>query len=269
MGMRDMPDSPNVLHLNPPPPRREDQVDQLRVRVYPDRQLMGQAAAADVATRLHAALRRQATVRVVFAAAPSQNEFLAALAAISGLDWTRVTAFQMDDYLGLPADAPQRFSRYLADHLFDAVLPGTVHRIEDDDVTSGRYTRLLAEAPIDLVCLGIGENGHIAFNEPEIADFADPALMRIVALDETSRMQQVHDGCFAKFADVPTRALTMTIPALVSAQEIVGIVPGPAKRAAVHATLTGPITPRCPASILRRHPNATLYLDAESAGEEG
>lgn len=245
----------------------EETVDQLAVRVYATRQAMGDAAAAAVATRMRDVLARQAELRMIFAAAPSQNELLAALCQAEGIDWARVTAFQMDDYLGLPPDAPQRFSHYLADHLFDHVHPGNVQMIDGTnsaEVERTRYADLINAAPIDIVCLGIGENGHIAFNDPPVADFHDPEMVKVVTLDAASRHQQVHDGCFAHLDDVPTDALTLTIPALLSGEALFCIVPGPTKRAAVHATLRGPVTTECPASILRQHPTCILYLDEAS-----
>ncbi|MGH2560755.1 MAG: glucosamine-6-phosphate deaminase [Thermomicrobiales bacterium] len=243
-------------------------VDRLRVRLYGDRRSMGAAAAVDMATAMRAALGRQSGVRIVFAAAPSQNEFLDALAGAPGIDWSRVTAFHMDEYAGLSPDAPQAFGRYLTERLFDCIQPGVVHLIDGSNPAEhecARYAALLRAAPLDIVCLGIGENGHLAFNDPPFADFDDPATVRLVELHQASRRQQVNDGCFARLDDVPTHALTMTIPALLAATMLSCVVPGPAKRHAVTATVNGPITPACPASILRTHPDCTLYLDVESA----
>jgi glucosamine-6-phosphate deaminase len=243
--------------------------DRLAVRVYQERQAMGEAAAAAVARQMRNRLAQQRGVRIVFAAAPSQNEFLDALAGSSGIDWSRVTAFQMDEYLGLPPDAPQSFGRFLTDRLFDRVRPGAIHRIDPCNGAAAecaRYVRLLAAAPIDIVCLGIGENGHLAFNDPPVADFDDPVWMKVVALDAASRRQQVHDGCFPTLAAVPTHALTLTIPALLSGETLFCIVPGPAKQAAVRCALHDAIAPACPASVLRSHPHCTLYLDEDSYG---
>jgi glucosamine-6-phosphate deaminase len=242
-------------------------VDRLRVRVYPDRQAMGAAAAGDVAARLRALLAGQARVRAIFASAPSQDELLAGLADAEGIDWSRISVFHMDEYLSasLPPDSPARFGMFLRQRLFDRVRPGEVHLIQATDapeVACRRYADLLAEAPIDVVCLGIGENGHIAFNDPPVADFDDPALVKVVDIDTVSRQQQVNDGAFARLADVPVRAITLTIPALMSGRHLVCVVPGERKRAAVACTLRGPIGISCPASILRRHADATLYVDA-------
>ncbi len=245
----------------------EEILDGLRVRVYPTRDEMGRAAARDVADRMRGLLASQGRVRMVFASAPSQNELLDHLVRAEGLDWSRVTAFHMDEYIGLEPDAPQSFGRFLRDRLFDLVHPGRVHLIDSTRPAGEeceRYAALLAEAPVDIVCLGIGENGHIAFNDPEVADFEDPLPVKVVELDERSRQQQVNDGCFDTLDSVPRHAITLTIPMLLSGRALFCVVPGPTKREAVRATLRGPVSPECPASVLRRHPDCTLYLDADS-----
>jgi len=250
----------------------DEQVDQLRVRVYPDRKTMGEAAAADAAAAMIEAIRGRGAVRVAFAAAPSQNEFLAALAANREIDWSKVTAFQLDEYVDLPPDAPQLFGTFLSGALFDRVRPGTLHLIgptgslEEGQARAREYAALIDAAPLDIVCLGIGENGHLAFNDPPVADFDDPQRVKVVELDTACRRQQVNDGAFLAFDDVPTHAVTLTIPTLMSGRRVVCIVPGPAKRTAVRETLHGPISTACPASILRTHPDATLYLDPDSHG---
>jgi glucosamine-6-phosphate deaminase len=249
---------------------REFQVDNLRVRVRPDPAQMGAAAAADAAAALRAVLARQTEARVVFASAPSQDQLLSGLAQADGIDWSRVTAFHMDEYVGLPAGSAQSFAAYLQDHLFAAVNPGRVEfmgTLDEPEAEARRYAALLAEGPIDLVCMGIGENGHIAFNDPGVADFNDPRSVKPVALDARSRIQQVNDGCFASLDDVPTHAITLTVPALTGGQHLVCVVPGPRKAEAVARTLQGPITDQVPATILRQHPSATLYLDSDSAGD--
>lgn len=245
------------------------QVDKLRVEIYSSRLLLGLAAASDVGASMKDLLSTKAHVSMVFAAAPSQNEFLAALAAQQGIDWSHVVAFHMDEYIGLPATAVQRFGYFLAERLFDRVKPGVVHYLDgnasDLEKECQRYAQLLRQNPPDIVCLGIGENGHIAFNDPGVADFADPELVKVVELDERCRLQQVHDGCFPDIESVPKRAITMTIPALMSGKFLHCVVPGRMKAEAVKSTLHGPITPDCPASILRRHDHAILYLDVDSA----
>jgi glucosamine-6-phosphate deaminase len=243
-------------------------VDRLRVQIYRSRQAMGIAAAQDVATEMRRILGRKSTLRMMFAAAPSQSEFLEALGQAADLDWSRVTVFQLDEYLGLPPDAPQSFGRFLRDNLFDRVRPGIIYFI--DGAKSGsaeaeRYASSLAAAPIDIACLGIGENGHLAFNDPPHASFDDPAAVKVVALEEASRQQQVNDGCFPSLDSVPTHALTVTIPTLMSGRRLFCVVPGQAKAEAVRNALSGAISPACPASILRRHANCTLYLDVDSS----
>lgn len=238
------------------------------VRVYPDRRALGKAAATDVAAALRADLAAMPIVRMVFASAPSQDALLSALAAEPGIDWSRVVALHMDEYVDLAADAPQRFGRYLQERLFDKVRPGQVELIgalSDPVAEAERYGKLVTAAPIDIVCLGIGENGHIAFNDPPEADFDDPVAVRVVRLSETSRQQQVNDGCFAALPEVPTEAITLTIPALFSGRRLFCSAPGSTKAAAVRDAVHGPIDPSCPASILRRHPACTIYLDEESA----
>jgi glucosamine-6-phosphate deaminase len=242
----------------------------LQVKVFPNRRALGQAAGEQIAAKMRALLAEKTAIRMIFAAAPSQNETLAALCAAPGLDWPRVTAFHMDDYLGLPADSPARFSHYLQTHLFSAVKPGRVQLIAaraDPSDECRRYAALLGEAPIDIVCLGIGENGHIAFNDPPVADFNDPQTIKVVELDDACRQQQVNDGCFPSFAAVPTHALTLTIPTLMSGSHLFCMVPGPAKRSAVHRTLNGGVSTECPSTILRQHRDCTLYVDEDSYGE--
>jgi len=227
---------------------------------------MGNAAAAAVADAMHARLRTQKQVRMIFAAAPSQAEMLDALCREPGIDWSRVTAFHMDEYIGLRPEAPERFAIWLDRHVFDRVPFGEVHRIvpePDADLAARAYATELAAAPIDIVCLGIGINGHIAFNDPPVADFADPLDVKVVPLDEICRRQQVDDDCFARLDDVPHTALTLTVPRLLRAGQLFCVAPGAAKRDAVRRTLYGPLSTECPASILREA-NCTLYLDRES-----
>jgi len=235
--------------------------------IFATRQEMGIAAAKAAADFLRHSLSAQETVRAIFAAAPSQNEMLAALVEAKGIDWNRVEAFHMDEYLGLDTAAPQRFARFLETRLFHKLPFRAVHLIDTDIAEPvEHYERLLRSAPIDLVCLGIGENGHLAFNDPPVADFDDPVWVKVVELDETCRQQQVNDGCFATLNDVPRQAITLTIPALLSGKRLVCTVPGPTKRQAVFRTLNDPISTTCPATVLRTHSACTLFLDKDSAG---
>jgi glucosamine-6-phosphate deaminase len=232
----------------------------MRVETFPSRAAMGRAAAAAVAEELRHRLAAQHDVRMVFAAAPSQRELLDALAEEPGLDWRRVTAFHMDEYLDLPREAPQRFGAWLREALFDRV-PLRPHFVDDP----GDYAALLAAAPIDLVCLGIGDNGHIAFNDPPVADFHDPADVKVVELDRACRQQQVDDECFATLDDVPHRAITLTVPRLLAADRLFAVVPGRRKAEAVRRTLLDPIGEACPATALRLHPDCRLFLDEDAA----
>ena len=248
---------------------REMRKDDLVLRAYATRQEMGAAAGAAAAAQLRALLARKDEVNVIFAAAPSQNETLAALAAAPGIDWRRVNAFHMDEYVGMAESAEASFAHYLHAHIFDLVPFGSVHCLRGDAPDSGaecaRYAALLEEYPPDLVLLGIGENGHIAFNDPWVADLDDPLAVKAVPLDEVCRMQQVHDGCFPTLASVPTHALTLTVPALARAAHLVCSVPAAAKARAVAATWNEPVSADVPATVMRRHPDATLFCDAESA----
>ena len=242
----------------------------LRVIISASRAEMGANAGAHATRAIQTAIDRNGAARIILASAPSQTEMLAALLA-APVDWSRVTIFHMDEYAGIAADHPQTFRAYQRAHVLSRITPFAFHGIagESADFAAecARYSELLIEAPIDVCCLGIGENAHLAFNDPPVADFADPALVKLVEIDAACRQQQVNDGCFSTLAAVPTHALTLTIPALMSARELVCSVPGPRKAAAVHATLHGEISTACPASILRRHPNASLYVDTDAAGE--
>lgn len=241
----------------------------LHISIGSGRQDMGLKAASGVAAELRLRLESQPSVRMIFAAAPSQSEVLASLIAQPAIDWSRVTAFHMDEYIGLAADAPQRFGLWLRRAIFDQLPFAAIHLLDpgsDPEAAAAEYARKLAEAPIDIVCLGIGVNGHLAFNDPP-ADLNDPAEVKVVHLDDVCRRQQVDDGCFPTIESVPTRALTLTIPRLLAADRLFCCVPGPAKREAVRHALHGPIGPDCPATALRLHPRCRLYLDPDSAPE--
>ncbi|WP_270087789.1 glucosamine-6-phosphate deaminase [Sphingobacterium sp. SYP-B4668] len=243
-------------------------MDLLNLSVSTSRTQMGAAAAADVAARIVQLLEKQEEVSVIFAAAPSQLELYRALID-TDVDWSRVNAFHMDEYVGLSEDSPQSFRRYLKEHFFDMLPFRSVHllRGEADDATEEciRYGQLLEEYSPDLVCLGIGENCHLAFNDPPVANFKDPVKVKRVSLDDTCRQQQVNDGCFPSFDAVPAEALTLTIPTLFEIPYLYCVVPGPSKAQAVKWTLEEPVSERFPSTILRKHPNTTLYLDQDSA----
>lgn len=228
---------------------------------------VGRAAAARAASALREAISDRGHARVVFASAPSQHEMLAHLAQEPGLDWSRIRSFHMDEYLGLAADHPAAFGHWLADRLPDTAHDGfrRIHTQDSLDEEALRYSELIDEAPIDVVCLGIGVNGHIAFNEPGAASSTDPVTARVVPLDLTSRQQQVDEGLFADLEDVPTHALTLTVPALLSARTLVCTVIGTHKADAVARALRGEIDESSPASFLRTHPDVWWFLDAAAA----
>jgi glucosamine-6-phosphate deaminase len=241
--------------------------DQLKVEVSGSRHLMGIAAANAVAEKINQLLKSKQFVNVIFAAAPSQNEFLAELLK-HDIDWTRIRAFHMDEYLNLDADAPQGFGNFLKERLFGKVSFKAVHYLNgnaaDAEQECLRYADLLNQFPPDIVCLGIGENTHLAFNDPHVADFNDPLLVKIVDLDNACRVQQVNDGCFARIEDVPTHALTLTIPALVAVPFVFAIVPGANKAPAIDYTINAEISEKHPSTILRTHPDAVLFVDDKS-----
>ena len=241
----------------------------LNISVFSSRSASGAQAARDVAEALCHTLSSKDRARVVFASAPSQREVLAGLAVNSDIDWSRVDAFHMDEYVGLRSDAPQCFAEFLRTSLWNKV--GCTAQVidgcaADTGTEAARYAGLLEAAPIDIVVLGIGENGHIAFNDPG-CDLEDTASVRVVELPLSCRSQQVNDGCFAALEDVPTLAITLTVPALLRGAKLFCVVPGPTKTAAVRSTLTRPISNACPATVLRGHPNARIYLDDAAFGD--
>lgn len=243
--------------------------DQLNVYVYETRAQMGAAAAASVAAELRRLIQERQRAIGIFASAPSQNEFLAALIAAPDIEWTSVIAFHLDEYLGLDEEAPQAFRHYLIERLVKRVLLAEFHGLRGEaanpKAVCANYASLLAFKPPDFAALGIGENGHLAFNDPPVCDFNDPEVVKIVKLEEACRQQQVNDGCFPTLDAVPRRALTLTIPTLMACAKLFLSVPGPRKQQAVKQTLHGPITTGCPASILRMHKDAHLFLDQDAA----
>lgn len=239
----------------------------MQVQVYQSRSEMGEAAGSWVERKILELAGQKNEIRIVFAAAPSQNEFLNYLRNSSKIPWEKVVAFHMDEYLGLVHSQSALFSSFLKAALFDHVPLKQVHLIDGNNSIEKeceRYATLLNEKGIDIVCMGIGENGHIAFNDPPVADFNDTKYVKVVELDEVCRQQQVNDGCFENLTTVPTHAITLTVPALLNAECICCVVPGPKKKEAVHQTLYGPIDETCPASILRGHWNCQLFTDKDA-----
>jgi glucosamine-6-phosphate deaminase len=245
-------------------------IGNIAVNIYETRALMGIAAATAVASTVRHLLAQKAEVNIVFAAAPSQNEFLAALVR-EDIDWERINAFHMDEYIGLENGSEATFSRYLKTHLFNHVRCKAVHFIQGDadnaQVECNRYAGLLQQYPIDIVCMGIGENNHIAFNDPHVADFNDTEVVKTVALDTECRQQQVNDGCFPSLAAVPTHAITLTVHALLHCKYIFCTVPGERKANAVYHTLHSPVGEQYPSTALRTHRAVQMFLDKDSAGE--
>lgn len=243
--------------------------DNLRVEIFETRELMGEKSAKDIADTFAKLLKEKSTINVIWAAAPSQNDVLKALVENKSIEWDRINAYHMDEYIGLSPDATQGFGNFLKRSLFGLVGFKSVNYINPsaNDVQKEveRYSKLIADNKPDVVVLGIGENGHIAFNDPPVADFFDKKLVKVVELDQTCRNQQVNDRCFDKLENVPTHAITLTVPTLVSADYMFCIVPAPTKAKAVYNTINCKIDESCPASILRTHDNAILYLDADSA----
>lgn len=248
---------------------KEFQKDKLKVKVYDNRTSMGKAAAIEASDLIIKLLNVKKEINIIFAAAPSQNDFLEALANMKNIDWNRINAFHMDEYIGLEPSAPQGFGNFLKARIFEKVNFKSVNYIngnaEDIKKECERYSKLISSGEIDIVFMGIGENGHIAFNDPHSALFNDKEIIKTVKLDEKCRRQQVNDGCFNSIETVPTHALTLTIPALLSGKYIFCIVPAKTKSEAVYNTINGDITEACPASILRKHNKAVLYADADSA----
>ncbi len=248
---------------------RELKKDKLTVKIADSRDAMGSLAATEIKGRINTLLESKSQLNIIFAAAPSQNEVLSYLVSDRGIDWSRINAYHMDEYIGLPKGAPQAFGHFLSEHIFSLLPFNSINYIDPQSTDpydeARRYGELIEKDPPDIVVMGIGENGHIAFNDPPVADFNDPFKVKPVLLDSICRKQQVNDGCFASLDDVPTHAITLTVPTLFSAPYLFCIVPSERKAWAVRETLCASIDEHCPASILRLHDNATLYLDKDSA----
>jgi glucosamine-6-phosphate deaminase len=244
-------------------------VDELTVRVAGDVSELARDAAAEAADALRAAISARGEANVMLATGTSQLVFLSQLVEEGGIDWARVRAFHMDEYIGIGPAHPASFQRYMRERVAAKLPVKEFHYLTGDtenaEAEAQRYAKLLRDYPLDLCCCGIGENGHLAFNDPQVADFEDPRDVKIVGLDEASRRQQVGEGHFSSIDDVPTQAITVTIPALLRAGRALAIVPEQRKARPVRDALRGPVSTDCPASILRRCSHATLFLDRESA----
>ena len=245
-------------------------VEKLDVSVYHSREGLGAAAAKDACARINAAIAARGCANVIFAAAPSQNELLENMLK-ENVDWSKVRAFHQDEYVGIDDKEPAGFGNFLRRAIFDKVNFKELHFLLCDadkaEAKCEEYTALLKKYPIDLIFLGVGENGHLAFNDPAVADFEDPKMVKIVELDDVCRQQQVNDGCFATLNDVPKQAMTLTMSCIMGIPHAICVVPTDRKANAIRGALQGPVTTECPASILRNHSNAALYLDQYSASK--
>lgn len=246
------------------------QYDKVDLKIYDTREEMGVAAAREAVQCIQELLKTRSEINCIFAAAPSQNEFLAALASDKTVPWNRINAYHMDEYVGLGIGHPKSFNHFLSQAIFDRVPFKSVHLINganDPDREVRRYGALLDAAPTQITFMGIGENGHITFNDPSVADFHDPMTIKKVKLDNVCRRQQVHDGCFDSLESVPQYALSVTVPRLAASEYIFCVVPTKNKHAATVAALKGPVSETCPASILRRTDHVRMYIDQDCAGD--
>lgn len=250
------------------PVLQQQVVDRVEVRAYDNPAEAGEAAARHAAEAIERAVSARGRARVIFASAPSQLAMLTSLVAQPDVPWQHVEAYHMDEYIGIEPDAPQSFGRWISQQL----TPARVGRLElirpgdDPSAEARRYGALVTAAPLDVTCMGIGVNGHIAFNEPNRCHFDDPEPARVVELTGESRTQQVDDECFASIDDVPRTAVTLTVPTLLRAGAIVMTASGAHKAAAVKAMLTAPVGPGCPATAVRGRQGARIFLDAAAAG---
>lgn len=248
---------------------REMTVGKLHVKILKDRDELGRVAAKEAADAIVRILEKNGKINIIFASAPSQNEFLYQLGLDERIDWQKVHAMNMDEYVGLDPSHSAGFGNYIKRSLYDRVHPGKVELFnplaENPQAECERYAALLRRYPADIIFYGIGETCHLAFNDPPVADFDDPVDVKLVPLDQMTIQQQVNDKCFEKIEDVPTQAFSLTIPVFMRAPLLFGMVPGKTKIDAIFHALTADISTRYPATILRRHPNAYLYIDDDSA----
>ncbi|MEQ8336444.1 MAG: glucosamine-6-phosphate deaminase [Cyclobacteriaceae bacterium] len=242
--------------------------DQLQVSIYDNPEVMGDAAADFVAETINKAIQSKGEAHIILATGASQFTFLKALKT-KDLDWKKITVFHLDEYKGMAETHPASFRKYLKERILEEVAPRKIFYLNGDaeniDQVMQEYEDELKSHPIDIACIGIGENGHIAFNDPPVADFNDKKWVKVVELDEPCRKQQFGEGWFPTMDDVPTEALSLTIPAILHSKVISCVVPDERKADAVHNTLYSEISTACPATILRKHPNTKLFLDKASA----
>ena len=239
-------------------------IDQLKVRIFQSSKEIGEAAAEFVELELKAAIQQKGFANLILGTGASQFSFLEALKG-KQIEWDKITVFHLDEYIGISDEHPASFRKYLKERILDFVKPGKVHLINGDaenlEEMLNEYESLLASHPIDIACIGIGENGHIVFNDPLVADFNDPRLIKVVELDEACRKQQLGEGWFPNFDDVPKLAVSLTITAIMKCKAVSCVVPDERKSTAVRNALFSEISTACPASVLRKHPNTVLFLD--------
>src|SRR5665647_417438 len=242
--------------------------DKLRVEIFENKEDMGKDAASFVAEKLNQAIKDRGCANLILGTGASQYPLHEVLLK-KGLDWTKINLFHLDEYIGLSNQHPASFRKFLKEYIADKVNPKNVYYLEGDaediDTEIKRYEKLLKDNPVDVACIGIGENGHIAFNDPAVADFNDPESLKVVEMDEACRMQQVGEGWFPNINHVPKKAVTLTITTIINCKALCCTVPDERKSLAVYNALSGEISPSCPASILRKHDNAVLFLDCFAA----
>ncbi len=245
-------------------------VGAMTVVVHRDASALADEAAREAADALRHAVAERGRAHAMFATGNSQLALVQRLVELEGVPWSKTTIFHMDEYVGMGPDHPASFQRWIRERIANRAHPGTAHYLDglaEPATECDRYAELLRRMPLDLCCLGVGENGHLAFNDPPTADFHDPMRVKVVELDVACRRQQVGEGHFAQLPDVPTLALTVTIPALLSAARVLAVVPERRKAAPVKSAIEGPVSTACPASVLRTRGHVTMHLDPESAGE--
>jgi len=243
-------------------------IDKLKIAIYDEPISMGEAAADFVVKKLNEAIAKNGEAHLILATGASQFSFLEAF-ILRNIDWKKITVFHLDEYKGISDQHPASFRKYLKKRILDEVAPKKAYFLNGDaanlETEMENYSKALQAHEIDVACIGIGENGHIAFNDPPVADFNDPKLVKLVTLDDACRRQQLGEGWFPTFEDVPEQALSLTIPAIMRCKSISCVVPDERKAEAVYNTLYGAIHTDCPATILRTHPETTLFLDTASA----
>lgn len=249
---------------------KETNKDKLNIRIYENKEEMGAAAAVAVAGKLNEAILEKGTANLILATGASQFQFLEHLQKQS-VDWKKIVVFHLDEYKGMADSHPASFRKYLKERILNKIQPQEVYYLNGDatdvEAEAERYENLLKSHPIDIACIGIGENGHLAFNDPPVADFHDPKLVKVVELDEACRRQQLGEGWFPTLDDVPTHALSLTITAIMRCKAISCVVPDERKAEAVYNAVHAEISTTCPATILRTHADAILYLDLGAASK--